>query len=134
MYTDQENVLRKGVSQLDEFEWDHRQRVTTPDSDFFDVDWKYSATSSSHQEEAANGEKPIVLICHGLQSSSSSPLAKDMANAFNSKGMDAAVINFRGCSGELNELSFGYHLSFTDDLDFFIRTHIQPKFPNRKPK
>lgn len=133
MYTDQENVLLKGVSRLDDFEWDHRQRVTTPDNDFFDVDWKYStlSSSSSHADDAGDSVKPIVLICHGLQSSSSSPLAKDMANAFNSNGMDAAVVNFRGCSGELNALSFGYHLSFTDDLDFYIRTQIQPKYPKR---
>ena len=31
-----------------------------------------------------------------------------------------ADINFRGCSGELNRTPGGYHLSFTDDLEYFL--------------
>ncbi|KAL3900401.1 MAG: hypothetical protein SGARI_006251 [Bacillariaceae sp.] len=36
--------------------------------------------------------------------------------AFNENGMDAACINFRGCSGECNVTPRGYHVGFYEDL------------------
>lgn len=107
-----------------EFEWDERQRIFTPDNDFFDVDWK-------HVDNEGKSDKPLVLICHGLQSDSSSPLAQDMAKAFNNQGMDAACINFRGCSGEINKTPVGYHLGFTDDLKQMI-DYVNKDYPGRR--
>jgi predicted alpha/beta-fold hydrolase len=117
---------------LSSFEWDERQRMQTPDGDFFDVDWKYSHSHSDDRIGRPSAEelRPLVLICHGLQSNSQSPLAKDMATAYNDIGMDAACINFRGCGGEINRTPFGYHLSFTDDLQIMVE-HIKTQFPNK---
>ena len=103
------------------FEWDERQRMETPDGDFFDVDWKFSDS----EEEA-----PLVLICHGLQSNSDSPLVKEMATAYNRIGMDAACLNYRGCGGEINRTPRGYHVGFTDDLKLMIED-VNSKFPNK---
>lgn len=103
--------------------WDERQRMETPDGDFFDVDWKYV-------HEGYNPGNPIVLICHGLQSDSRSPLAQDLAGAFGAVGMDVGCINFRGCSGEINRTPVGYHVGFTDDLRQTV-LHLNKKFPNR---
>jgi hypothetical protein len=95
--------------------WDVRQRIDTPDGDFFHVDYKY------HSEESNNpSSKGLVVIVHGLQSSSSSPLSVDLGKAYRNKGFDVACINFRGCSGTPNDSMRFYHLGFTDDLKYFL--------------
>jgi hypothetical protein len=117
------SLLKALLGPKDDFQWDERQRMATPDNDFFDVDWKFV----DHKDS----EKPLVLICHGLQSDSSSPLVKDMAKAFNNVGMEAACINFRGCSGEMNKTPVGYHLGFTEDLKQMI-VHVNEMYPGRR--
>lgn len=115
------------------FQWDERVRMTTPDGDFFNVDYKYVDRSNARNDDYDEEKEkvPLVLIVHGLQSNSDSPLVKDMTNAFNAIGMDSACINFRGCSGEINpKVPLGYHLSFTDDLQQMVK-HISTKFPMR---
>ena len=116
------------VGHIESFNWDERKRMETPDGDFFDVDWKYC--DSTDHVGRPNIQVPLVLICHGLQSSSSSPLAKEMAIAFNKVGMDSACINFRGCSGEINRTPYGYHLSFTEDLKLMVQ-NISSRYPNK---
>ncbi len=118
---------------LSKFQWDHRQRMETVDCDFFDVDWKYASTKDIHASLAETNtasKTPIVLICHGLQSNTDSPLVKDMAIAFNAVGMDVAAINFRGCSGEPNRTPMGYHLSYTKDLEYLVQ-RISKEQPER---
>ncbi len=121
-----------------DFKWDRRQRFMTDDGDFFDADWKHAADGGQRRslgvddiEPSPVGEPPLVIICHGLQSSSNSPLAKDMAAAFNNIQMDAVCINFRGCSGECNLTPRAYHVGFTDDLLHLIRT-IQVEHPTKR--
>lgn len=111
---------------LDTFQWDRRERVETPDGDFFHVDWKYC-----RQESSSSSATPVVLICHGLETNSNSPLCKEMAASFNRRNMDAACINFRGCSGECNLTPRGYHVGYTDDLLFQIR-RLNDLYPQRR--
>ncbi|CAJ1959389.1 unnamed protein product [Cylindrotheca closterium] len=111
--------------QWENFHWDRRQRLETPDDDFFDVDWKTSGVNF------ASDDTPLVIICHGLQASSDSPLVKDMAEAFLGHGMGAACMNFRGCGGEVNRTPRGYHLGFTDDLHQLV-THVNTVYPNKR--
>ncbi|KAL3938273.1 MAG: hypothetical protein SGBAC_006775 [Bacillariaceae sp.] len=118
-------LARGKVPALVEFEWDERKRMDTPDGDFFVVDWKYSDLDENVGRPS--DEVPLVLLCHGLQSNSDSYLAKDMARAFNSVGMDVACINFRGCSDEINLGKFGYHLGFTDDLKFMLEHIVESR-------
>jgi predicted alpha/beta-fold hydrolase len=93
-----------------------RERFETPDNDFFDVDWSCIST-------AAN----VVLIIHGLESSSDSQYIRGLVHAFNRRGWDSGVMNFRGCSGEINRLYKSYHSGATEDIDLLVQTVISRK-------
>lgn len=97
---------------LDSF-WDKRERIDTPDGDWFHVDYKFTRDNSS--------SKGMVVLLHGLESNSDSKLSRDMTNAYLRNGFDVACLNFRGCCGEANDLLGGYHLGFTQDLLHFMR-------------
>jgi uncharacterized protein len=84
-----------------------RRRVELPDGDFIDVDWV--------------GERgPIVVVLHGLGGSSASHYVRGMLRAIALRGWRAALMYFRGCSGEPNRLPRSYHAGETGDLDTFI--------------
>ena len=94
--------------------WDERQRILTPDGDFFHVDYKY------HGDDGAPSSKGLVIVVHGLQSNSNSSLSVDLGKAYRNQGFDVACINFRGCSGVPNNSLRAYHLGFTDDLKQYL--------------
>ncbi len=122
-------ISDKAKMPLDEFQWDKRIRVETTDGDFYVADWKYAKGHEKREEE-----NPVCLICHGLESCSDSPLAKEIAIACNGNRIDAACVNFRGCqdSGEeCNLTTRAYHMGFTDDLLQQIE-EIHSKNPNRR--
>ncbi|MDG1433073.1 MAG: alpha/beta fold hydrolase [Saprospiraceae bacterium] len=87
-----------------------RERVSTPDGDFLDLDW------------SRVGGKKIIITLHGLEGSSNSNYILGMNRIFNQQGWDAVTMNFRGCSGEVNLVRRGYHSGETTDLDFIICT------------
>jgi predicted alpha/beta-fold hydrolase len=106
------NVIGGIISspKLLDFFWDKRERIDTPDGDWFHVDYKFSGENS----------KGMVVLLHGLESNSDSKLSRDMTNAYQQQGFDVACLNFRGCSGEANGLLGGYHLGFTQDVLHFL--------------
>jgi len=104
------NSPNNEILEDDTMYWDRRQRINTPDGDFFDVDWKYSSGII----------KGKVVIQHGLEANSNSSLCIELAESYVSKGFDVACINFRGCSGEPNLTNGAYHLGFTDDMKYFL--------------
>lgn len=85
-----------------------RQRVTTPDGDFLDLDW------------SARGRRCLAVILHGLEGNASRPYVRGMARYFNQRGWDALGFNFRGCSGEPNRKLRSYHVGETGDLKFAL--------------
>lgn len=91
-----------------------RERITTSDGDFLDLDWSFSKPADS---------KNLVILLHGLAGSTDRPYMKGMAKAFNTKNWDAVAMNFRGCSEELNRYYKSYHAGASDDLAELI-THI----------
>ncbi len=91
-----------------------RERITTPDSDFLDLDW--SKTSS----------KKIAIISHGMEGDSHRHYVIGMAKALNKNGWDALAWNFRSCSGEMNKKLRFYHSGSTDDLQTVI-DHVTSK-------
>ena len=91
-----------------------RERMTTADDDFIDLDWLTS------------GNTRLVLLCHGLEGSSDTHYMKGMARACAAAGWDIAAYNFRGCSGEHNRLARAYHSGATDDLAEVIN-HVLSK-------
>lgn len=89
-----------------------RERWTTPDSDFIDVDFS---------QQAADCSKPFVLMFHGLEGSSSSPYARAFLRWCESRQMGFAVAHFRGCSGSINLAPRAYHSGDWQELDWIIR-------------
>ncbi|MEY2689487.1 MAG: hypothetical protein RL375_3686 [Pseudomonadota bacterium] len=114
-----------------------RERWTTPDGDFIDVDWLHgpaeaacptadagwssvaaqpdpdaaparSATPGVDAPQAGDGGVLLVLF-HGLEGSSSSHYAQAFADQARRLGWRFAVPHFRGCSGELNLAPRAYH-------------------------
>jgi hypothetical protein len=96
-----------------------RERVELPDGDFVDLDW-------TRQTDGM-----VVLILHGLGGSIDSHYTGGMLSALSRDGYTAALMYFRGCSGEPNRLSRSYHSGETGDLDFIIR-HILRLQPEKK--
>ncbi len=86
----------------------NRERIETPDHDFLDLDWLKDDNSR------------LVIISHGLEGDSHRGYVKGMAKAFGSRDWDVLAWNFRGCSGEMNQLARFYHSGDTPDLDFVI--------------
>lgn len=103
--------------------WDHRERFSTPDGDWFHADAKFALSFDGSNDEQSAEEKaiPTVLLMHGLGSSSTSPVSIDMARSIVQQGMHCVCLNFRGCSGTPNDLIGGYHLGFTNDLIYFLK-------------
>ncbi|MBL7863059.1 MAG: alpha/beta fold hydrolase [Cyclobacteriaceae bacterium] len=86
-----------------------RERITTPDHDFLDLDW------------LKQGAAKLVIISHGLEGNSDRAYVRGMARIFYQHGYDALAWNYRGCSGEINRKIRFYHSGATDDLDFIVR-------------
>lgn len=90
----------------------HRERITTPDQDFLDLDWLLS-----------NSQK-LVILSHGLEGNSHRAYVKGMAQIFHQHGYDVLAWNYRGCSEEMNRQLRFYHSGATDDLDFVVHHAI----------
>lgn len=92
-----------------------RERVETPDGDFLDLDWLVGPEPGL----------PLVVILHGLEGSSRSHYASGLLRELEQAGWRGVVMNFRGCSGEMNRLRPMYHSGDTRDLDFVIGRLMQ---------
>lgn len=86
-----------------------RERISTPDEDFLDLDW------------LRNGSDSLVIISHGLEGNSQRPYMTGMARQFFTNGFDVLNWNFRGCSEELNNRPIFYHSGATYDLDTVVK-------------
>lgn len=84
-----------------------RQRITTPDGDFLDLDLHLS-------KNGRNGL--LAVISHGLEGNARKKYPLGMARHLTTLGWDVICFNFRGCSGEPNRLPRFYHSGVTDDL------------------
>lgn len=89
-----------------------RERITTPDNDFLDLDW------------LTQGSTRLIIISHGLEGNSQRPYIKGLARAAFLKGFDVLAWNFRGCSEEMNRQLRFYHSGATEDLDTIVQ-HAQ---------
>lgn len=94
-----------------------RERVTTPDDDFLDLDWY------------EQGSEKVAIISHGLEGNSSRSYVLGMARAFFRAGYDVLAWNYRGCSGEINRQLRFYHSGATDDLHFVV-SHVARRYPD----
>lgn len=86
-----------------------RERITTPDGDFLDLDW------------ARAGNRKLAVLSHGLEGHSRRHYMIGMARVLNRQGWDALAWNGRGCSGEINRRLRFTHNGAIDDLDLVVR-------------
>ena len=126
-----------------------RERWTTPDDDFVDVDFlnetgpatTLPATSSLSafgpagalviartaisplpaNFDATNRDQPLLVVFHGLEGSSASHYAEALADVAGARGWACAVPHFRGCSGELNKAPRAYHSGDFEEIDWLLR-------------
>jgi len=90
-----------------------RERWTTPDADFLDVDWLQSA-------RPAAATAPLLVLFHGLEGSSRSHYAEAFADFACARGIAFAVPHFRGCSGELNRAPRAYHSGDHEEIGWIL--------------
>ena len=102
-----------------------RERWETPDGDFIDLDWNdpSPATSASHSS-------PVLVLFHGLEGSSGSHYAISLMRAAVAIGWTGVVVNFRGCSGEINRLPRAYHSGDSAEIDWILQ-RLRQRFPQR---
>ncbi|UCV04739.1 YheT family hydrolase [Dechloromonas denitrificans] len=87
-----------------------RERWTTPDGDFIDVD---------HLDGPPDA--PWLVLFHGLEGSARSHYAISTAYACQAAGWRLALPHFRGCSGELNRRPRAYHSGDSAEIDWILR-------------
>jgi predicted alpha/beta-fold hydrolase len=88
-----------------------RERWSTPDGDFIDVDF---------QAEPAPGA-PWLVLFHGLEGSSRSHYAEAFAEAAREAGLAFVVPHFRGCSGEINLAPRAYHSGDFEEIGWILQ-------------
>ena len=97
-----------------------RERWTTPDGDFLDLDFLDPSTP-----EAENSNRPVVLFLHGLEGSSRAKYILGLLEALRPLSWRGVALNFRSCSGEMNRRMRFYHSGETSDPDWVIRELIR---------
>ena len=95
-----------------------RERWSTPDSDFVDIDWLTRAATDTPPVEKA--QAPLLVLFHGLEGSSQSHYAQALACVARARGWRYAVAHFRGCSGELNRAPRAYHSGDHVEIQWFL--------------
>jgi predicted alpha/beta-fold hydrolase len=86
-----------------------RERWTTPDSDFIDVDWLMASPGSI-----------LLVLFHGLEGSSASHYAQAFADYARVRGLRFVIPHFRGCSGELNLGPRAYHSGDHEEIGWIL--------------
>lgn len=104
--------LIRRVNGLDQI----RERIELNDGDFLDLDWSYAPRAASS----------VLILLHGLEGNAQRPYITGSAKQFNTAGIDACAVNYRGCSGEPNRLYRSYHSGATEDLAAVIN-HLLTK-------
>ena len=87
-----------------------RERWTTPDGDFIDVEFADGPPGA-----------PWLVMLHGLEGSSQGHYALAFAEAATRRGYTFAVPHFRGCSGELNLAPRAYHSGDYEEVGWMLQ-------------
>ena len=89
-----------------------RERWTTPDHDFIDVDFLI--------DEAPAAPRPMLVLFHGLEGSTQSQYVQAFAATARALGWAFAIPHFRGCSGELNLAPRAYHSGDFEEIGWML--------------
>ncbi|MFN4145453.1 MAG: YheT family hydrolase [Runella sp.] len=87
-----------------------RERITTPDDDFLNLDWSLVSAVKNK----------LVILSHGLEGDSTRQYIVGMVRLLNAYGYDCLAWNYRSCGGESNRTLRFYHSGETSDLDFVV--------------
>lgn len=90
-----------------------RERWTTPDQDFIDVDFQVTPDDDGRM-------RPLLVLFHGLEGSSDSHYARAFAHWARQHGWRYAVPHFRGCSGEINLAPRAYHSGDFEEIGWVL--------------
>jgi len=88
-----------------------RERWTTPDGDFIDVD---------HLVTEGRPQQPLLVLFHGLEGNSESQYVQAFAAVARARGWAFALPHFRGCSGELNLAPRAYHSGDYEEIGWML--------------
>lgn len=92
-----------------------RERWSTPDGDFIDVDFQDAAPNPRTGAAA-----PLMVLFHGLEGSSRSHYALAFAACASARGLSFAVPHFRGCSGSINLAPRAYHCGDHEEIGWIL--------------
>lgn len=95
-----------------------RERWTTPDGDFIDVD--FLAGGGDRPPTVCSAEIPMLVVFHGLEGSSRSHYCQAFAEVAQERGWACALPHFRGCSGELNHAPRAYHSGDYEEIAWIL--------------
>jgi predicted alpha/beta-fold hydrolase len=104
-----------------------RERWTTPDGDFIDLDWvSYDAEGENGATAAQtplspDPSAPLFVLFHGLEGSSDSHYARVLMAEAKARGWFGVVPHFRSCGGSMNLLPRFYHLADSAEVDWVLR-------------
>lgn len=98
-----------------------RQRWSTPDGDFIDLDY-----GPAPDRPIA----PLWVLFHGLEGSSRSHYARAVVDHAAHLNWASVVVHFRGCSGEPNQMPRAYHSGDSDEIDWILR-RLSSEHPER---
>jgi uncharacterized protein len=88
-----------------------RERWTTPDGDFVDLDFLEGETPQ---------RRPMVVLFHGLEGSSRSHYSEAFADVAWRGSLTYVVPHFRGCSGEMNLAPRAYHSGDHEEIGWIL--------------
>lgn len=91
-----------------------RERWSTPDGDFIDLDFLRGAGAPVGQAA------PLLVLFHGLEGSSASHYAQAFGAWARDHGWAYVVPHFRGCSGELNLAPRAYHSGDFEEIGWVL--------------
>jgi uncharacterized protein len=107
-----------------------RERISTPDGDFLDLDlsdFRFSIFDFGFRDDLHSIRNPkskipnLIILSHGLEGDTSRQYITGMVKNFNAHGFDCLAWNFRSCSGEINQTKRFYHSGATDDLETIVK-------------
>lgn len=97
------------------------ERFELADGDFVDLAWS---------GPISQGNKPLLVLFHGLEGSIHSHYAKGLFGHLQRQGNEAVLMHFRGCSGEPNRLLQAYHSGAIEDAQALI-AELGRRFPGK---
>jgi uncharacterized protein len=106
-----------------------RERVDTPDGDFWDLDWLDAPAPASAPGSVADAV-PTVVLFHGLEGGSGSHYSRALMAHLAALGWRGVIPHFRGCGGELNRHPRAYHSGDHEEIGAMldaVRVRIGPR-------